>query len=441
MQRPIRLVTLAPGHFHAALVQKEMIAGVHPRVYVYAPLDYDLLAHLSRVQGFNSRFSQPTAWELDVRAGGNYLERFAREPVGNTAVIAGRNRPKVDRILTAVSAGLHVLADKPWIVDWAHFPKLEQLLHEAELQDLIVWDMMTERFEITNLIQRELIRDPEILGEIIPGSPERPGLVLESVHYLKKLVAGRPLIRPAWWFDSREAGEGLADVGTHLADLAMWLLFPDQPIDYRRDIQLLAATRSALYLTREQFSVLSGLPDFPPMLREHVQQAGLQYDGNGEVSYTLKGIHVRLRVQWGFEALPGNGDRHGTIVNGTRSRVLVYQAPAVSGVCNLPEIMVMATQAKDHTALLAAVQHRCQLLQPRFPGIEVFQRGQQIQIVIPDRLRTGHESHFAEVFHTFQHYFHNPRQVPMWERANQLAKYYLTTRAVELAKQSTGTPV
>ena len=34
----VRLMTLDPGHFHAALVQKEMYPGVAPRVDVYAPL-------------------------------------------------------------------------------------------------------------------------------------------------------------------------------------------------------------------------------------------------------------------------------------------------------------------------------------------------------------------------------------------------------------------
>ena len=92
--RPIRLMTLNPGHFHAALVQKELVPGIHPRVYVYAPLDDDLLAHLARIAGFNSRPVAPTAWELDVRAGGDHLRRFLQEQPGNTVVIAGRNRPK-----------------------------------------------------------------------------------------------------------------------------------------------------------------------------------------------------------------------------------------------------------------------------------------------------------------------------------------------------------
>ena len=35
--KPIHLVTLDPGHFHAALVQKSMYDSIAPTVYVYAP--------------------------------------------------------------------------------------------------------------------------------------------------------------------------------------------------------------------------------------------------------------------------------------------------------------------------------------------------------------------------------------------------------------------
>src|SRR3954453_7288217 len=88
---PIRLMTIAPGHFHAALVQKRMLPGVHRRCHVYAPLDADLVAHLDRLAGFNTRPNDPTAWEVDVRTGADYLDRFQREQPGNTVVLSGRN--------------------------------------------------------------------------------------------------------------------------------------------------------------------------------------------------------------------------------------------------------------------------------------------------------------------------------------------------------------
>ena len=66
---------------------------------------------------------------------------------------------------------------------------------------------------------------------------------MESVHHLMKLVAGAPNIRPAWFFDTAQQGEGLNDIGTHLVDLVQWTLFPNQAIDYRQDVQVLSAQR------------------------------------------------------------------------------------------------------------------------------------------------------------------------------------------------------
>ena len=51
----VKLVTLDPGHFHAALVQKVSYPQVSKDVYVYAPTGFDVDEHLKRIQGFNTR--------------------------------------------------------------------------------------------------------------------------------------------------------------------------------------------------------------------------------------------------------------------------------------------------------------------------------------------------------------------------------------------------
>jgi predicted dehydrogenase len=431
--RQIRLMTLCPGHFHAALVHKQMVPGVHPRVYVYAPLDADLLAHLARFIEFNSRPASPTAWELDVRAGGDYLGRFLQEQPGNTVVVAGRNRPKIDLILAALSNGLHVLADKPWVIDPADFPKLEVAFRQADLRDLVAWDMMTERYEVTTVLQRELMRDPDVFGAPLSGTPDDPGLALESVHYLKKSVAGLPLTRPAWWFDPAEAGPALADVGTHLADLAMWLLFPDRPIDHRRDAEVIDAAAWPTPLDREQFAAVTGLPDFPPGL-PNVAGDRLLYAGNGTATVRLRGVHVRLTALWDYEAQPGCGDTHEAVARGTVGRVEVRPDGGQ------PQLSVVAADPARHAEVLAAVDRRCQGWQGTFPGVAARDLGGRVHVEVPDHLRVGHEAHFASVVREFVRHFHNPRQVPAWEGTNLLTKYYLTTRATELARAKQGRP-
>ena len=56
-------------------------------------------------------------------------------------------------------------------------------------------------------------------------------------------------------------------------------------------------------------------------------------------------------------------------------------------------------------------------------------------MVVPDRYRLGHEAHFAEVTERFLGYLRDPASLPAWEAANMLAKYRVTTEAVELGRR------
>ena len=58
----LKLMTLDPGHFHAALVQKKMYENVDSVVYVYAPESKDVELHIDRIRGFNTRKEDPTHW-------------------------------------------------------------------------------------------------------------------------------------------------------------------------------------------------------------------------------------------------------------------------------------------------------------------------------------------------------------------------------------------
>lgn len=226
--KDLTLVTLDPGHFHAALFQREMLPGIAPDTFIYAPLGPDLTAHLNRVGQFNLRQDQPTGWRLHIYTGSDFQERMLRERPGQIVVRSGRNRGKIDRILGCVKAGLNVLADKPWIIELEDLPKLEAALDTADAKRVIGYDAMTQRFEITSILLRALIADADVYGKPLAGSP---AVSIESLQYLFKEVSGVPNLRPPWFFDIAEQGEGLSDVGTHLADIVPWILFPEQAIN------------------------------------------------------------------------------------------------------------------------------------------------------------------------------------------------------------------
>ena len=426
-------MTLDPGHFHAALVQKEMYEGVAPRVHVYAPLGPDLIAHMGRISAFNLRADHPTEWQTEVHAGPNYFERLVREKPGTVVVMSGRNRGKVDRVKALVSAGLNVLADKPWVLRSEDLPTLEAVLADADRRGLVAYDIMTERFEVTSILQRALVNDPAVLGDPSNGTDEQPAVYMESIHHLMKVVAGAPNIRPTWFFDTAEQGEGLNDIGTHLADLVQWTLFPDQSIDAHRDIQVLSAQRWATPITAEQFMRVTGASTFPSALAADVKDGVFQYFCNTLVTYRLRGRVVRLNVIWDWEAPAGSGDRHFAVYRGASSRVEVRQAQADG---YRPELYVVPEQAGQQARILAAVQQRLNAVQDRFPGVSAETRGAEIHVVIPDRFRLGHEAHFAQVTRHFLAYLKDRKTLPAWERPNMLAKYFVTTTGTELSRQS-----
>jgi predicted dehydrogenase len=428
----VKLMTLDPGHFHAALIQKEMYPGVSKRVAVYAPLGPDLIEHLNRIARFNLRQENPTAWELDIHCGSDCLARMLRERPGNVVVMSGRNRGKIDAIQASLEAGLHVLADKPWIIRSEDLPKLEAALEAAERKALVAYDIMTERFEITSILHRELVNDREIFGAPLAGTRQQPGVYMESVHHIFKTVAGVPSLRPLSFFDIHQQGEGLSDVGTHLVDLVQWTLFPNQPLDYRNDIRVLGARRWPTVLTRDQFQRVTGEASFPEDISESVKGDRFEYHCNNQVAYTLRGIHVKLDVLWNYEAPAGTGDTYVASFRGTRSRPEVRQGKPEKF---RPELYVVPRSARQKTVVLAALNKKIEGLQTQFPGLAVQDLGERMRILIPDRYRVGHEAHFAQVTRRFFEYLKSPRSVPAWEKPYMLAKYYVSTRGVELSRE------
>ncbi len=410
-----RLITLDPGHFHAALVQKEMYEGVARRVNVYAPLGPDLSEHLNRIARFNLRAQNPTAWELDIHAEPAFLERMLGERPGNVVVLSGRNRGKIGLITASLGAGLDVLSDKPWIIRSADLPALEQSLATAEAKGLVAYDIMTERYEVTSILQRELVNDPDVFGEMLPGAPDEPAVYMESVHHILKLVAGVPNLRPPWFFDVAEQGEALADVGTHLVDLAQWTLFPERVIDYREDIEMQSASGWPTTLTAAQFRQVTGTPG-----------SGLDYRCNTSVNYKLRGIHIRLDVLWRWEAPENTGDTHLAIYRGSRSNVEVRQGVEEN---YRPELYVVARDP----VVGAALEKRVAELAKAWPGIDIERYGTTAKITIPEVFRVGHEAHFAQVTNQFFSYLRHPETFPAWENPNMLAKYYVSTKGVDLS--------
>ena len=426
----VRLITLDPGHFHAGLVQKFMYPQVSPTVRVYAPAGQDLQEHLKRIDGFNTRTNDPTRWQEEVYTGSDFLERMIREKAGNVVVLAGNNARKTEYIDRAVSAGFNVLADKPMAITPANFDLLRQAFARATANKVLLFDIMAERFEITSMLQRELARMPELFGKLQKGTPAEPAVVVESVHHFFKEVVGKPLIRPAWFYDVRQQGEAVPDVGTHLVDAVQWICFPDQALDWQKDIKALGARRWATKLTPAQFKRSTGLDQYPEYFKKDVGADGaLEVFANGEITYTLRGVHAKVAALWKFEAPPGTADTHYALVRGSRANLVIRQGAEQN---YKPSLYVENKSGTPPAKFEQAVRAAVARLNTTWPGLEPKSAGDSWEIIIPAKYRVGHEEHFGQVTEKFLSYL-AAGKMPDWEVPNMLAKYYTTTEAYRLS--------
>lgn len=432
----VRLITLDPGHFHAGLVQKFMYPEVSPIVRVYAMPGPDLEDHLKRIEGFNTRAENPTRWEEKVYTGKDFLERMIKDKAGNLVIVSGNNERKTEYIYRSVRAGLNVLADKPMAIDPKGFKLLSKSFDVAEKNHVLLYDIMTERYEITTMLQREFSKFPELFGTLDKGTLEDPAVTKESVHHYSKEVAGKPLTRPAWFFDVEQQGEAIPDVGTHLVDLVQWGCFPEQIIYPAKDIKVLAANRWATPISRDQFEKATGLKEYPLFLKKYVDGSGtLQVYQNGDVNYTIKGVHAKVSVLWRFEAPPGTKDTHFSRMRGTRATLFIRQGPEEK---YEPTLYIEPTSGTADS-LEAPLRSAVNRLTEKYPGIDFKRSSKGFVMVIPAQYSPGHEAHFTQVTSKYLGFLKEGK-LPAWEVPNMIAKYYTTTEAYRLshAKKSSG---
>ena len=427
----VKLITLDPGHFHSALVQKSMYPDVDSVVHVYAPKGPDVQLHLEKIESYNKSAENPTKWKQEIYLGDDFFEKMLSEKKGNVVMLAGNNLKKTSYIKRSIDAGFNVYADKPMAIDAKSFEELKEAFSVAEKKKLLLYDIMTERFEITTMLQKEFSLILEVFGTLEKGSLENPAVTKESVHHFYKYVSGSVLTRPAWFFDVAQEGEGIVDVTTHLVDLIQWECFPEQIIDYQKDIQVKRAQRSETGISLAQFKAITKVDQFPNYLKKYLAgDSMLNVFSNGEFDYKIRDVHAKVSVKWVYKAPEGAGDTHYSIMRGTRANLIIRQGADQQYKPALyiePVGVVASTYGNQMAAKLENIQKK-------FPGVELKKLAIGWEVIVPDKYKEGHEAHFARVTEKFLEYLKN-KNLPVWEVPNMIAKYYTTIQALELAKK------
>ncbi len=425
----VKLMTVDPGHFHAALVQKYGYDQVDSVVHVYAPEGKDLELHLERIEQYNNREENPTNWVEEVYTGPDFFEKMLEERPGNVVVLSGNNAKKTQYIKQSVDAGLNVLADKPMVIKPEKFPMLKEALAQAQENDVLLYDIMTERFEITTLLQRKLSQYSDVFGTLEKGTPENPAITKESVHYFFKYVSGNPLIRPGWFFDVDQQGEAIVDVSTHLVDMILWETFPGEGIDTTQ-VEVVEADRWATEMTPTEFEKVTEMEPYPDYLEEDLNdENNLEVYSNGSFIFKVNGVHGKVSVEWGYQSAEG-GDTHYSIMRGSKANLVIRQGEEQDYV---PTLYVEPVNDSVDDQYEAALQDAIDEIAEEYPGLSLNDASDGWQVVIPDEHRVGHEAHFAQVTEQYLQYLVDG-EIPEWERKNMLTKYYLTTQAYKKSR-------
>ena len=428
----IKIVVLDPGHFHAALLQQEMMDGVNDTIYLYAPEGEGVRQYIKSIDSYNGREDNPTSWKLVSYIGDDYLEKMLSEKKGDVVILAGDNLKKTEYILAAVGAGYNVLSDKPMAINVEDFELLRQAYATATEKGRIIYELMTERYDILNILEKRFLADTALFGTLSAGSPEAPSVKMESVHHFFKTVSGQPLVRPQWYYDVHRQGEGIADVTTHLIDLVQWQCFPGQGIDYNRDVELVGATHYPTDITLDEFTLSTGARQFPSYLSEYINDDVLEVMANGTLNFRIKGIYSSLAVKWNFEAPDGGGDTFSSLKKGSKASILIIQDASTGYV---RQLYVENTSGTDKAAFEKNIAAALKAIDTEYPLISFKEEeGGRYLIDVPDEYRLGHTEHFVKVARKFFGYLKEGK-VPEWEMENVLSKYYITTSAVRVAAE------
>lgn len=424
-----RLVVLDPGHFHASLLQKSDVPGIDDTVYVYAPPGDEVEQYLSAIGSYNTREENPTSWVTVPYIGDDYLRRMIADRKGDMVVISGNNMKKTKYIHEAVKAGYDVLADKPMAISREDFGLLVSAYALARSNGTVIYELMTERHDVINMVERYLLSRHDVFGELCHGTPDEPAVTMESVHYFYKNVSGKPSMRPGWYYDVRQQGEGIADVTTHLVDQIQWQCFPEDAIDYEKDVCVTGASHWPTPVSLEEYKMSTGLAAFPDYLDGCIRDGILEVMANGTIDFRMKGVNARITVRWDF-ASEGGGDISVSVKKGTLSSIETVQD---AGTGFTRQLYVRKTSDIDDSDF----EKRLERALKKYAFVSVVPVDDGVYLIdIPEENRTGHEEHFAEVAADFLHYA-GKGKVPEQEVKNTLSKYYITTEGVAMAGNTT----
>lgn len=419
MAKEVRFDIIDPRHFHGGLPLQSRYEGVEgletlSDVYVYYANDNNLGAFEDIITKIRV---EDMAWEIHCHQSDDPLEDMLKAGTGNVLIVSCRNVDAINVINQAVTSGNYelILADKPWVIEPKRMPLLEHTLDTAEVEGIILVDLMTERYEFGTIMQKLIMENTDLFGGLVDGTKENPAIFKHSIHILDKGI-----YRPPDYFDTKVQGEGVPDVGTHLIDMSNWLIRPNSRV-FREDVELLTSSHRSTSITEDQLNRITN--------SQWGDKGNLEYFCNGDLVYTLDNKHISIKVEWKVQ---GKDDEHYSRIEGKNIIVEVIKGPDDK---HQQVYIIPKGSVKDLLPKLRA--HSIKLREQGYEGIDYNFEGDRFKLVIPEQYYTSHFQHFEEVTTQALRYLAGQeRFLRDIEYSRIFTKYHLTTSALQMARQT-----
>jgi hypothetical protein len=99
-------------------------------------------------------------------------------------------------------------------------------------------------------------------------------------------------------------------------------------------------------------------------------------------------------------------------------------------------MLYVACKGDDVVAFEKTLRESLKSIADKYPGLDIKPSGdKEWQVVIPASIAKTHEQRFSSVMEVYLNHLISG-EIPAWERSQMKAKYYTTTKAVELARLS-----
>jgi hypothetical protein len=146
--------------------------------------------------------------------------------------------------------------------------------------------------------------------------------------------------------------------------------------------------------------------------------------------YQIKGTWAKVTVEWNYQAPEGAGDKHYSVMHGTKCDLDIKQTSNEKYVPTLYVDNLKGISMDQFNAKLKAV-----LGALPYDSLAIEKvNDKTLKINIPKKYRVSHEEHFGQVTSKFLEFLKNGK-LPEWEVQGMITKYYTTTSALKKSKE------